>query len=141
MKKTIYFLGNDYSASDNSLFIITPILEKELSGFDFVHLDPSEELPSFTDKKLLLIDTVININRVTLYRDPDKFILSPRNSVHDYDLPLNLRIMQKLGKLKEMIIIGIPPDKTDRKTINQIKKLILTYNFRFNRKRMGDPSQ
>jgi hypothetical protein len=40
----------------------------------------------------------------------DGLILSPRRSVHDFDLAFQLRYLKKVNKLGEVAIIGIPQE-------------------------------
>lgn len=71
---------------------------------------PNDDLPIDHTKSVCILDTVIGINQVTLIteKDLDKFILSPRNSAHDYDLGFQLKYLLKLGKINEISIIGLP---------------------------------
>lgn len=71
---------------------------------------PNDDLPIDSTKSVYILDTVIGIDQVTLIteKDLDKFILSPRNSAHDYDLGFQLKYLLKLGKINEISIIGLP---------------------------------
>jgi hypothetical protein len=40
----------------------------------------------------------------------DGLVLSPRGSVHDFDLAFQLRYLKKLNKLEEATIIGLPQE-------------------------------
>jgi Ni,Fe-hydrogenase maturation factor len=60
----------------------------------------------------VILDTVEGIQDVALVdRDRiDGLLLSPRGSVHDFDLAFQLRYLKKLNKLGEVTIIGIPQE-------------------------------
>ena len=101
-------MGNPLVASDNQPIKLLPQLRKKFPHISFVHFDPTEELPAVLNKNLILIDTVIGIEKVTKFDNLDQWKLSPRVTVHDYDLPLMLGILRKLGKIKNLTIFGIP---------------------------------
>jgi pyruvate-formate lyase-activating enzyme len=44
--------------------------------------------------------------------------------MHDFDALANLRYLKKLGKLKEVRIIGVPPDMDESETIESVGKII-----------------
>lgn len=106
MKKTVYILGNPLVASETLMFKLIPKLQKRFPQLSFVHLDPTEEIPK--EEELIFIDVVIGISKVRTFNDLKDFVLSPRVSPHDFDLPLSLGLGQKMGKIKRVTIIGIP---------------------------------
>ena len=114
IKTTIYVLGNPVVSSDNAAVKLIPRLRKSFPHINFIHFDPTEELPAALNQNLILIDTVIGIERVTKFDDLDQWKLSPRVTVHDYDLPLMLGVLKKLRKIKNITIFGIP-EKGNRK--------------------------
>lgn len=106
-KPTVYVLGNPIEPSDRPAVNLIPRLKKSFPHINFVHFDPTEELP-LNNKNLTVIDTVIGTKKVTKFDDLTQWKLSPRVTAHDFDLPLSLGILEKLGKLKNITIIGIP---------------------------------
>lgn len=108
MQKTIYILGNKLVRSDNLGVKLLPKLRRKFKTISFKHFDPTEEIDSLKDKKLIFIDPVVGIDDVYTFSGLDNFDKSPRFSVHDYDLLLNLMLMKKLGKIKDFLIIGVP---------------------------------
>lgn len=108
MNNTVYVLGNPLLRSDSLPLQLLPLLKKRCPHIDFDILDPTEELIFNTNQDLTLIDTVIGIDKVTVFHDLSCFAYSPRITVHDYDLPINLGILQKLKKIKNITIIGVP---------------------------------
>lgn len=123
MRKIVHILGNPLVVQDRLPLKIIPALRKVLPRFDFIHLDPTEEFAT-TKQDLIIIDTVINIERVTCFNDLSNLSISPRNTVHDFDLTVSLKLLQKLGKLRKITIIGIPPKGNRIEIIAQIKKLL-----------------
>ena len=54
-----------------------------------------------TSHRSVILDTVQGIRDVALVEgdEIDRLVLSPRGSVHDFDLTFQLRYLKKLGKL------------------------------------------
>lgn len=108
MKKVIFVLGNKISKEDKKVVSLIHKFNKHFTDFAFVHYDPIEELPPDMPQQLIFLDIVIGIKKITLFEDMESFSLSPLVTVHDYDLPINLNLLKKLGKIKEIKIIGVP---------------------------------
>jgi Ni,Fe-hydrogenase maturation factor len=131
----IYIFGNQDLPEDSAAFKAAKYLEKDsnktLQNLQFVTVYPNQDLPFENQEKVILMDTVEGIDKVTVIKDRDleKLITSPRTSVHDFDLGFQLKYLKKLGKLGEVIIIGLPiksQNKTaDYKEIHSIlRKLV-----------------
>jgi hypothetical protein len=73
---------------------------------EFTVLDPIEEWD--IPPHMVIIDTVVGIPAVMVFRDLSAFAASAHVSVHDFDAYANLRLLKKLGKLGELTIIGVP---------------------------------
>lgn len=124
-KKTIYILGNELLETDTIPIKIVPELQKLFPSVQFTHIDPTEEFPETAEKNLLLIDTVIGIQKPERFEGLDVWQRSPRVSVHDFDLPVELGLMKKLGKIESVTIIGVP-QTGDLKRITDLVSAILT---------------
>lgn len=107
MHTTVYVLGNPLIKSDNKIYQLLPQLKKHFPDITFKVYDPTEEI-SLESGELIFIDAVDGISKVTVFDHLEYFSLSPRISVHDYDLPLQLGLLFKLGKIKKVRIIGLP---------------------------------
>lgn len=110
MAKLICFLGSLINDKDALPLSIYKQISENFPRDTVIQYDPTEELDTAGYSDIILIDTIIGINTITVYSDINQFQLSPRVTVHDYDLPLTLGILKKLGKLPEVKIIGIPPN-------------------------------
>lgn len=131
MKRIVYVLGNPLIIIDSLPFKLLPKLRQLCPQFNFEILDPTEELQLADSQDFTCIDTIIGIDKVTVFHDLDFFAYSPRVTVHDYDLPLNLGLMQKLGKLKRITIIGVPAKGNQAKILNEvINSLYIHLNFK-----------
>jgi len=103
----IYVCGNPLVKEDSLPLRILPVLQKKFPEINFVEFEPTEDLPK--EDNLVIIDTVINAKDVMLIDDIDKFVQTKALSLHDFDLGLNLKLAKKLGKIKSVKIIGVPP--------------------------------
>jgi Ni,Fe-hydrogenase maturation factor len=60
----------------------------------------------------------------------DGLILSPRGSVHDFDLSFQLRYLKKLNRLGEVTIIGIPQEgEVDHLRIKSILRELVAHDM------------
>jgi Ni,Fe-hydrogenase maturation factor len=122
-KKTIHILGNPLLDFDNLPIQLAPKLQKLFPEIDFVITDPSENLDPI-DGELIIIDTVEGIEKVVLIDDIGKLETSKIYSLHDFDLAFNLKLLQKIGKLKRVKIFGLPMKGDEEEILKQLKKYI-----------------
>jgi Ni,Fe-hydrogenase maturation factor len=108
----IYVFGNDHVEKDTKAIEVARKLEDTIEGISFVFVKPNEDVPFANERRVVILDTVEGIQDVALVdRDRiDGLLLSPRGSVHDFDLAFQLRYLKKLNKLGEVTIIGIPQE-------------------------------
>lgn len=106
----IYVFGNIDEPHDNKSIIAAKKLTPDNPELTFIFIKPNEDVPFINEKKVIILDVIQGIDRVELIEDSDldKLSLSPRGSVHDFDLAFQLKYLKKLGKLGEVFIIGIP---------------------------------
>ena len=118
----VYLLGNPLVEEDSLPLKLLPKLKKEFKEIHFIELDPTENLPE--EKHFIVIDTIINAKDIMVIRDIGKLEPAPNYSLHDFDLAFNLKLMKKLGKIKDVTIIGLPPGMDEKKAIERLKKVI-----------------
>ena len=108
----VYVFGNEYVAEDKRAIEVARELERSIEGISVVFVEPNEDVPFVNERHVVIIDTVQGIQDVTLVDGDgvDRLILSPRGSVHDFDLAFQLRYLKKLNRLGEVTIIGIPQE-------------------------------
>lgn len=104
--------GNEDNAADDLAIIVSKNINPP-SQINISIIKPNDDIPLNRSKEVLILDTVLGIEAVTLIteKDLDKFVLSPRNSAHDYDLGFQLKYLTKIGKLNKINIIGLPVSK------------------------------
>lgn len=106
----VYVFGNEYVAEDKRAIEVARELEGAIEGISIVFVNPNEDVPFVDQRHAVILDTVEGIQDVALVEGDriDGLVLSPRGSVHDFDLTFQLRYLKKLNRLGEVTIIGIP---------------------------------
>jgi len=122
-KKTIHIFGNPLLDFDNLPLKLAPKLEKLFPEIDFVIADPSENLEP-NNGELIIIDTVEGIKKVVVIDDLEKIQTGKIYSLHDFDLAFNLKLLQKIGKLKKVKIFGVPMEGDEKEILEQLEKSI-----------------
>jgi Ni,Fe-hydrogenase maturation factor len=122
-KITIHIFGNPLLDFDNLPLKLAPKIKKLFPEIDFIIVDPNENLKPI-NRELIIIDTVKGIKNVTLIDDISKIQTGKIYSLHDFDLAFNLKLLQKIGKLKKVRIFGVPMDGDEKEILKQLKNLI-----------------
>jgi Ni,Fe-hydrogenase maturation factor len=122
-KKTIYIFGNPLLPFDSVPIELKKDLENSLPDFEFIVQDPNENLKP-KNKELIIIDTVEGIDKIMIFTDIDKIENSPKYSMHDFDLGFNLKLLQKIGRLKKITIFGVPMKIKKQAALTQLVNLI-----------------
>jgi len=108
-KSTIYIFGNPLLEYDNLPILFKPALEEKFPDIEFIIQDPNENLHP-EDKALTIIDTVEGIEKIEIITKIEQIQTAQTCSVHDFDLGMNLKLLQKLGMLEKITIFGVPMD-------------------------------
>ena len=128
----IYVFGNEYVAEDKRAIEVARELEGAIEDISFVFVRPNEDVPFVNERQVVILDTVQGIQGVALI-EGDRIgglTLSPRGSVHDFDLAFQLRYLKKLGKLGEVTIIGIPQEgEVDHLRIQSILRKLVAHDM------------
>lgn len=122
--KNITIFGNPDLPMDSLPIRIIPELRRLFPDTEFTVIDPNEEwnIP----EELIVIDTVVGIADIAIFHDLKSFIGAPKLTCHDFDAYSNLVFLQKLGKLRKIKIIGIPPDISQKNALESLTKLLQT---------------
>jgi len=104
----VYVFGNEDFAQDNLAFEVADKLSNKIDSVSFIKIKPNEDLPFAGEEFVTILDAVAGIDEVRVIEDVDKFTLAPRSTVHDFDLAYQLKYLKKIGKLKKVVIIGLP---------------------------------
>jgi Ni,Fe-hydrogenase maturation factor len=128
----VYVFGNEHVAEDKRAIEVAGELQNIVEGVSFIFLGPNEDVPFADEPRVVILDTVQGIRDVALVEgdEIDTWILSPRGSVHDFDLAFQLRYLEKLGKLGEVTVIGIPQEgEVDHLRIKSIFRKLVAHDM------------
>ena len=128
----VYVFGNEYVAEDKRAIEAARELEDTIEGISFVFVDPNEDVPFVNEPHVVILDAVQGIDDVTLVEGEgvEGLILSPRGSVHDFDLAFQLRYLKKLNKLGRVTIIGVPQEgEVDHLRIQSILRKLVAHDM------------
>lgn len=120
----IYYLGNQSLEQDSLPFKIIDSLKEKLPNINFIEFDPTENFPE--QSQFVFLDTVLGIKKVTIITDINRLKTPKRVSLHDFDLSFNLKLLQKLGKITNVKIIGIPQSYSVEQAKQEVLKTIIT---------------
>ena len=108
----VYVFGNKYVEEDKRAIEVASELEDTVEDISFVLVKPNEDVPFVDEPQVVILDTVLGIQEVVVEGEGiEALLLSPRGSVHDFDLAFQLRYLRELGKLGEVTVIGIPQER------------------------------
>lgn len=116
--KKIFVAGNPLLEIDSLPLRIMPVLSKKFPQIAFEEFDPTENFPK--EKNLVILDTVVGLEKVEIIGDSKKFVLPKAISLHDFDLSINLTLMQKAGMINSFKIIGVPPHLSEKDAEKQV---------------------
>jgi Ni,Fe-hydrogenase maturation factor len=128
----VYVFGNEYVAEDKEAIEVVRELQNTVEGVSFIFLEPNEDVPFADEPRVVILDTVQGIQDVALVEgdELDGLLLSPRGSVHDFDLVFQLRYLEKLGKLGTVTLIGIPQEgEVDHLLIKSIFRKLVAHDI------------
>lgn len=119
----IYLVGNELVEEDSLPVKLKEDLVKSFPGIIFEEFDPTENLPEDVGH-LVLIDTVMGIEKPMIFTDIDAFSSQKAYSMHDFDLGWQLKLYKKLKMIDKVSIIGIPMGSKKEGMVGKIKPLI-----------------
>ncbi|HET6662514.1 MAG TPA: hypothetical protein VFH16_21600 [Rubrobacter sp.] len=128
----VYVFGNEFVAEDKRAHEAAGELQNKVKGVSFIFVGPNEDVPFADEPRVFILDTVQGIQDVALFEgdEIDTLVLSPRGSVHDFDLAFQLRYLKKLGKLGEVTLIGMPQEgEVDHLRIKSILRKLVAHDI------------
>jgi hypothetical protein len=115
-KNKIYVLGNSLVKEDSLPLKLLPKFRREFPGVTFEEADPNENF--VPEEGSIIIDTVQGIKEVRWFDSLDDFAGTKSVSPHDYDLGFHLNFLNKLSKIRNIQILGVP-DSGNKKVISR----------------------
>lgn len=117
----IYVFGNPLLEKDNLALKIARRLEKIFPEITFEEFDVVEDLQ---EENLIIMDVAKGINKVELIENLELLENRKIYSLHDYDLSYELKLLKKIGKIKDVKIIAVPFDMDEDEAFEQAKTQI-----------------
>ncbi len=118
----IYCFGNRMLEQDSLPLLLIPELQKEFPKIEFIEANSPDDIED--QSEINLLDTVKGIASVTVLTNIDDLCSNRSCSLHDFDLGMTLKLMQKMGKLKKIRIIGIPIGYGRNVALSELKSII-----------------
>lgn len=128
----VYVFGNADVPEDRRALDVAERLEDTNDNVSFVFVQPNEDVPFAGEKHVVILDTVFGIREVALIEGDEvgTLALSPRGSVHDFDLAFQLKYLKKIGKLDRVSIIGVPQEgEMDYLRIQSILRKLVAHDI------------
>ena len=118
MKTIVLCFGNEFIEMDRLPIILYRELRGKIPNVDFVICESLNEILDYLNyERVFILDTVKGIKDISIIDDIE--ILKERKiyTLHDFDLGLYLKLINRIKKIKNLKIIGIPVgyDKEDAK--------------------------
>ena len=125
MKPKFLVFGNPLVEKDNLALKLIPKLQKHFPNIEFKEFDPTENLESeIENKTLFVLDVAERIDKVVVLEDINKLETIGKYSMHDFDLAYNLKLLKKIGKLKNVKIIAVPMNMDEDEALDQIQLIL-----------------
>jgi Ni,Fe-hydrogenase maturation factor len=128
----VYVFGNEDVPEDRKAIEAARRMDRAVDGVSFVFVGPNEDVPFADEDRVVILDTVHGIRDVELIKGDriDALVLSPRGSVHDFDLAFQLRYLRKIGKLGAVTVIGVPQEgRLDHPRIQSILRKLVAHDM------------
>ncbi|MDR4510276.1 MAG: hypothetical protein MRJ93_01060 [Nitrososphaeraceae archaeon] len=124
-KYRVLVFGNRLINNDSVPLKLIPNLKKEFPDIDFMEFDSTEDIEN-EGSIIYILDSVENIDQVTIIRDIDRIEISKHlYTMHDMDLGYMLKLMKKVNMIDDIVIFGIPIKGIPKSEIlNQLKEKI-----------------
>ena len=120
--KEIWLFGNIDLPQDSLPLRLQERLSSEFPNIKFIVQDPLDEW--VMPEELFIIDTVQGLDKVTVFNSLDQFQKTSSVTMHDFDLGMQLRMLQKVGQLPPLTIFGLPADISEDQAMEQLIPLL-----------------
>lgn len=125
----ILVFGNPLVEKDSLALRLLPKLKKHFPEIQFKEFDPTENLgEEIENRKLKVLDVVEGTKKVIVIKEIEQLKQDKLCSMHDFDLGFNLKLLHKIGKLKEVEIIGVPNKMNEKEAFEEVVNILLDYN-------------
>ncbi len=118
----IFVGGNPLIEQDNLALQVAEELRGKIKGVEFAAIESLDEIKE--RKNICIMDVAHGIKKVELIESVDELQTAQPFSAHDFDLAMQLKILQKMGKLGKVKIIAVPAGYDAGKAVQEAEKLI-----------------
>jgi hypothetical protein len=125
-KKIITVFGNEVEEKDNLMVRLRPHLIKLFPEIEFQMADPTENLDPPGDPWIIL-DVGVGISDLVMIEDLKELDYVKGQSVHDYDVYMDLRLREKIGLLPRIKIILVPYDWGEEKALENVSTRLTSF--------------
>ena len=122
-KQIISVFGNETEAKDNLAVRLVPNLQRRFPKIEFRIMDPTESIEPPSDPWIIL-DVGVGIDKIMMIEDLKQLDYIKGSSVHDFDVYLELRLREKLGKFPKVKIIIVPNTMDEVQAIFQVSPIL-----------------
>jgi Ni,Fe-hydrogenase maturation factor len=112
----ILVFGNPLVAEDSLPLRLMPALRRRFPSVEFKEFDAAENLED-EGRDLVILDTAKGPDKVVLLEGIDRIETGKIYSMHDFDLALTLKILQKLKLVDSVRIIAVPSGYPQKKAL------------------------
>ena len=118
----VLVFGNKYLECDSMAIKVSELLQDE--NIEFQACEDLSQLLELKDDKLTLMDVVYNIEEPMIIEDIKKLRVNQSLSLHDFDLAYFLKLLEEIGRIKKIKIIGVPQKGDPKEIAEKVKKLL-----------------
>jgi len=118
----VFVFGNPLVEKDSLALTIAERLRGKVKGVEFEAVESLDEVEN--TKEFYIMDVALGIEKVQFIENLQKLQTAQPVSLHDFDLAMELKILQKLGKIGKVKIIAIPADCNLEKAVKEVKRLL-----------------
>lgn len=118
----VFVFGNPLIEKDSLALRVAERLRGKVKGVEFEAVESLDEVEN--TKEFCIMDIALGIEKVQIIEDLHKLQTSQPVSLHDFDLAMELRLMQKLGKLGKVKIIVVPANYPLERAVKEVKRLL-----------------
>ena len=122
MKVSVF--GNPDVKIDSLVVKLVPRLKEKFLKIEFRVEDPSEGLKPPEKGMWVILDVAKGVDRIRVFEDLDKLVTEKRVSLHDYDVPMELKLLKRIGKVKKIKIVAVPMEMDKKKALEEITKIL-----------------
>jgi hypothetical protein len=124
MGKTVLFFGSEFGGDDKALRVHDGMLGRNV-GAKLVKCDsPIDIVAHANDEDIFVVDVVRGLENISVFRKASDFAKIRSATAHDMDLGTFMHVLEGMGWLQKLKIIGLPADIKKEDAIREIERII-----------------